>query len=110
VTGKLHNYRQLLLRSARDATGTRQTRLRDIAERHAVALADLGKATALPEVLGIEGHAARDYFQGLELLAPGVNLVIDYGAGDEPVLPVRLQEMFGAQDTPTVAGGRSWTS
>ena len=94
VAGKLHNYRQLLLRSARDATGDRQTRLRDIAERHAVALTDLGEATALPEVLGIEGRAARDYFQGLELLAPGtmagrtrrppldpVNCLLSFGYG-----------------------------
>ncbi|MGH3927306.1 MAG: CRISPR-associated endonuclease Cas1, partial [Pseudonocardiaceae bacterium] len=72
VAGKLHNYRQLLLRSARDTTGDRQTALRDIAERHAAALADLAKATALPEILGIEGNAARDYFRGLALLAPGV--------------------------------------
>ncbi|MGH3917416.1 MAG: subtype I-C CRISPR-associated endonuclease Cas1, partial [Pseudonocardiaceae bacterium] len=35
MAGKLHNYRQLLLRSARDTTGDRQTALRDIAERHA---------------------------------------------------------------------------
>ncbi len=70
VAGKLHNYRQLLLRSARDATGDRQTKLRDIAERHATALTGLGKTNVLAEVLGIEGRAARDYFQGLQLLAP----------------------------------------
>ncbi|MGH4022453.1 MAG: type I-C CRISPR-associated endonuclease Cas1c, partial [Pseudonocardiaceae bacterium] len=94
VAGKLHNYRQLLLRSARDATGDRQTRLRDIAERHATALGDLGSATALPEVLGTEGRAARDYFRGLELLAPGalpgrtrrppqdpVNCLLSFGYG-----------------------------
>ena len=33
VAGNLHNYRQLLLRSARDATDARQGGLRDIAER-----------------------------------------------------------------------------
>ncbi|MGH3697693.1 MAG: CRISPR-associated endonuclease Cas1 [Pseudonocardiaceae bacterium] len=70
VAGKLHNYRQLLLRCARDTTGDRRSRLRDIADRHASALTDLGEAEVLPEVLGIEGRAARDYFQGLELLAP----------------------------------------
>ncbi len=94
VAGKLHNYRQLLLRSARDATGARQAELRDIAGRHAAALADLGGATALTEVLGIEGRAARDYFQGLQLLAPGampgrtrrtpldpVNCLLSFGYG-----------------------------
>lgn len=94
VAGKLHNYRQLLLRSARDATNGRQTGLRDVAKRHATALADLGKATTLPEVLGIEGHAARDYFRGLALLTPGamagrtrrppldpVNCLLSFGYG-----------------------------
>ena len=50
--------------------------------------------------------------QALDRLAPthvvvpsGSRLPIDY-AGDEPVLAVRLQELFGARATPTVAGGR----
>lgn len=94
VAGKLHNYRQLLLRTARDATGTRQTGLREIAERHAGALTDLAAADSLTEVLGIEGRAARDYFQGLEHLAPGtlpgrtrrppqdpVNCLLSFGYG-----------------------------
>jgi CRISP-associated protein Cas1 len=72
VAGKLHNYRQLLLRSARDATDARQAQLRDIAARHAAALAELATATALTQVMGIEGQAARDYFRGLDLLSPGV--------------------------------------
>jgi ATP-dependent helicase HrpB len=33
-------------------------------------------------------------------------LPIDYGSGDVPVLAVRLQEMFGARDTPAVLDGR----
>jgi CRISPR-associated protein Cas1 len=72
TAGKLHNYRQLLLRAARDATGERQTALRGIATRHADALVELGPTTDLNQTLGIEGRAARDYFQGLDLLAPGV--------------------------------------
>ena len=36
----------------------------------------------------------------------GSRLPIDYGAGDVPVLAVRLQELFGARETPAVAGGR----
>ncbi|MFH1981862.1 MAG: ATP-dependent helicase HrpB [Pseudomonadota bacterium] len=35
----------------------------------------------------------------------GSRIPIDY-AGEAPVLAVRLQEMFGLTDTPTVAGGR----
>ena len=50
----------------------------------------------------------------LDALAPthitvpsGSNIPLDYAAaGDIPVLAVRLQEMFGAVDTPTIAGGR----
>jgi CRISP-associated protein Cas1 len=72
VAGKLHNYRQLILRSARDTTGTRQTRLRDIAGLHATALSDLSSAPDLNSAMGIEGNAARNYFQGIDLLAPGV--------------------------------------
>jgi CRISPR-associated protein Cas1 len=71
VAGKLHNDRQLLLRSARDTTGHRRDELRAIADRHGRALTELPKATSLNEILGIEGNAARDYFQALDLLAPG---------------------------------------
>ncbi|MGV9823744.1 type I-C CRISPR-associated endonuclease Cas1c [Nocardia xishanensis] len=70
VAGKLHNYRQLLLRSARDLSGQRHTTLRDIADRHATALTLLRDAETLDETRGIEGRAARDYFQSLPALAP----------------------------------------
>lgn len=50
--------------------------------------------------------------QSLSLLAPthirvpsGSDIRIDY-AGDEPVLAVKLQEMFGQTHTPTVVDGR----
>jgi len=49
----------------------------------------------------------------LDTLAPthvvapsGSRVPIDYGAGDVPVLAVRLQEMFGLAETPAIAGGR----
>ncbi|GAA3852254.1 type I-C CRISPR-associated endonuclease Cas1c [Saccharothrix violaceirubra] len=72
VAGKLHNYRQLVLRAARDASGSRQARLRGIADHHADALVQLGGASGLSEVLGIEGRAARSYFEALDQLSPGV--------------------------------------
>lgn len=72
VAGKVHNYRQLLLRVARDATGERRDDLRALAARHADVLADLAVATDLSTLLGIEGRAARDYFQGIDLVAPGI--------------------------------------
>ncbi|MFC6094939.1 type I-C CRISPR-associated endonuclease Cas1c [Saccharothrix lopnurensis] len=72
IAGKLHNYRQLLLRAARDTTEARQQRLRDTAQDHAQALTQLAEATTLSQTLGIEGQAARTYFQALDQLAPGV--------------------------------------
>jgi CRISP-associated protein Cas1 len=72
VAGKLHNYRQLILRAARDTTGSRQQRLRDIGSQHATALAQLVDAADLNAVMGVEGQAARSYFQGIDLMVPGV--------------------------------------
>ncbi|WP_289078346.1 ATP-dependent helicase HrpB [uncultured Thalassospira sp.] len=50
--------------------------------------------------------------QELDRLAPthwqvptGSNIRIDY-SGETPALPVRMQEMFGATETPKVAGGK----
>jgi ATP-dependent helicase HrpB len=36
----------------------------------------------------------------------GSRVAINYTAGPQPVLAVKLQEMFGLADTPTIAGGR----
>ena len=51
--------------------------------------------------------------QALDRLAPthvtvpsGSCIAIDYADGDAPVLAVKLQEMFGLAETPTIAGGR----
>ncbi len=51
--------------------------------------------------------------QTLEKLAPthitvpsGSRIPIDYESAQIPVLAVRLQEMFGLQETPTIAGGK----
>ncbi len=72
VAGKLHNYRQLSLRSARDLSGSRQMTLRDVAGNHATALTSLRDCVSMDEVRGVEGRAARDYFQALPALAPTV--------------------------------------
>lgn len=71
VAGKLHNYRQLLLRAARDVPTCRKDALRAIAERHATALEVLRGVGDLNGVLGVEGRAARDYFQGFPHIALG---------------------------------------
>jgi ATP-dependent helicase HrpB len=75
--------------------------------------------TKLSQLSGIDLHAALthqfDYAQRklLDAEAPthwqvpsGSTVPLDYAQGDVPVLAVRLQEMFGCADTPTVAGGR----
>jgi ATP-dependent helicase HrpB len=36
----------------------------------------------------------------------GSRIAVDYEQGGIPVLAVRLQEMFGCADTPTLAGGK----
>ncbi|MDY0871979.1 ATP-dependent helicase HrpB [Dongia rigui] len=52
--------------------------------------------------------------QALEQLAPthldvpsGSRVPLDYETAEQPVLAVRLQEMFGATETPRIAGGRA---
>jgi ATP-dependent helicase HrpB len=49
----------------------------------------------------------------LDRLAPvylpvpsGSHIRLDYEAGEQPVLSVKLQEMFGARETPTVVDGK----
>jgi ATP-dependent helicase HrpB len=53
-------------------------------------------------------HQERLKAQAPELLRTpaGTRRRLDYSAGTEPVLAVRLQEMFGATETPTVCDGR----
>ncbi|HEX6135427.1 MAG TPA: ATP-dependent helicase HrpB [Longimicrobiales bacterium] len=65
---------------------------------------DIGRA-----LLGVAGSSARTE---LDRLAPthlevpsGSRVAIDYSDPTAPVLPVRLQEMFGAADTPRIGGG-----
>jgi len=39
-------------------------------------------------------------------VASGSNIKVDYSQGEKPILAVKLQEMFGEKQTPTIAGGR----
>ncbi len=55
-----------------------------------------------------------DQLRRLDYLAPthwvvptGSRIPLDYSQGQDPVLAVRLQEMFGETDTPTVADGQA---
>jgi ATP-dependent helicase HrpB len=70
-------------------------------------LADLDLMQALLSRLDWKQRQALDELAPTHLTVPsGSRIPVDYRSGEAPVLAVRLQEMFGATDTPTVAGGK----
>jgi len=74
------------------------TRLRDLAR--------VELKSALFRLLPHRQHQLLDELAPTHLVVPsGSRIPIDY-SGDVPVLAVRLQEMFGMTQTPSVAGGR----
>jgi ATP-dependent helicase HrpB len=75
--------------------------------RNARQLAALDCAAALRSVLDYRQRQALDVLAPTHLTVPsGSRIRLDYGGGECPVLAVKLQEMFGLAETPTVAGGR----
>ena len=59
------------------------------------------------------GQLSYEQTQKLDILAPakmkvasGSNIAIDYSNPDQPILAVRLQEMFGTTETPSVMNGK----
>ncbi|MGE0717860.1 MAG: ATP-dependent helicase C-terminal domain-containing protein, partial [Alphaproteobacteria bacterium] len=70
-------------------------------------LARLDLACILSDGLGWELRRRLDADAPTHLTVPsGSRIALDYETGETPVLAVRLQEMFGARETPMVAGGR----
>ncbi len=82
-------------------------------------LSFLGGIRTAQDVIGIDIlHALRsqlswEQLRFLDKRAPthivvpsGHRVALDYTSGDLPVLAVKLQEMFGLADTPTIAAGR----
>ncbi|MGW4421440.1 type I-C CRISPR-associated endonuclease Cas1c [Streptosporangium sp. NPDC004631] len=65
VAGKVQNSRQILLRGARDATGSLQTTLRALAEDLEDLLTRSREVADLDKLMGLEGRAAQLYFEGL---------------------------------------------
>lgn len=78
--------------------------LRHITRRSHLARIDL--RAALYALLTWEQQRALEHLAPTHLTVPsGTRVVLDYGY-DPPVLAVRLQELFGARDTPRLAGGK----
>lgn len=96
-------------------------------------LSDSGLLARLADWLGpyLDGMTRRSQLRGLDLAAAleaqldwaqkrrldegapthlsvptGSRIALDYASGEQPILAVRLQEMFGCRATPTVAWGR----
>ncbi len=70
-------------------------------------LQNLDLASALSATLGFTQRRALDEQAPSHVTVPsGSRIALDYGAGEAPVLAVRLQEMFGATATPRIAGGK----
>ncbi len=76
--------------------------VRRVADLRRVPLAD-----ALRSRVPYEVHRRIDELAPERLEVPsGSRIRLDYTAGEVPALPVKLQEMFGAVETPRIAGGR----
>jgi ATP-dependent helicase HrpB len=75
--------------------------------RSSAELRSLDISAALLELLDWDQRRRLDALAPMHFEAPtGSRLPIDYSDPRAPVVAVRLQEMFGRQDTPTVLGGR----
>ncbi len=71
-----------------------------------------GRLDQINLVKGIQSLLGWEEIASLDTLAPeritvpsGSQIRIDYSRPEEPVLPVRLQEMFGSTSTPRIAQG-----
>jgi ATP-dependent helicase HrpB len=74
---------------------------------HGDALRTVDVAEALLAIVGWQRRADIDRLAPTHVEVPsGSRVAIDYADPAAPVLAVRLQEMFGAADTPRIADGR----
>ena len=71
-------------------------------------LAELDVAGILLNTLEYRRRSALDELAPTHLLVPsGSRIRLDYCQAESPVLAVKLQELFGLAQTPSVAGGRA---
>jgi ATP-dependent helicase HrpB len=75
--------------------------------RSAQGVADIDILHALRSQMSWEQLRLLDERAPTHIIVPsGYRIALDYTSGDIPVLAVKLQEMFGLADTPTIAAGR----
>ncbi len=75
--------------------------------RSAQGLRGLNVLTAIRDRLSWNQQRLLDERAPLSIAVPsGSQVALDYISGEQPVLAVKLQEMFGLADTPVIAGGR----
>jgi ATP-dependent helicase HrpB len=75
--------------------------------RTAQQLAAVNCAAALFSLLDYRQRQALDELAPTHVTVPsGSRIRLDYCGGELPVLAVKLQELFGLAETPTIAGGR----
>lgn len=92
---------EVLLGSLESWLGPFLLRARRRADLEDVPLVDALRALVPPELQGRLDELAPTHLS----VPSGSRIRVDYGSRDVPVLPVRVQEMFGARRTPRVAGG-----
>lgn len=69
--------------------------------------AGVDQVDLLHDILGWKKGALLEQLAPSHLFAPsGSRVPLDYSGTDGPVMAVKLQELFGLADTPTVAAGR----
>ena len=90
-----------------------EDRLRDLLPALVIGCRNFADLRRAPLLDHLRGSLSRDQQRVLDLEAPerilvpsGNRIRLEYELGRPPVLAVRVQELFGLEDSPTVAGGR----
>jgi HrpA-like RNA helicase len=90
-----------------------ETELVDLLEPWMDGVTTFDAMKALPLDAAIRGALTRDQLDALDRHAPeslllpsGQRRKLEYVPSKAPILAVKLQELFGCAETPTVAGGR----
>jgi len=95
-------------RTGTASVGPRSTNSRLYSDASPLATGEFGtRAATLGEMLDWAQQRRLDRLAPTHLIVPsGSRIAIDYNSGDQPVLAVKLQELFGLTEHPTIAEGR----